>query len=460
MSKSSKNKSKNFEQLYYSLKEEYDQMQKDNNDIYKEYESTIQMLTDSINELQNQRNTMTKKLSQIEKEKESLQNKNRDKIIDIQDLNKKNEKLNQEIKKIKEDKKVKDTKIVILENDTDHFQKLIRQNEAVIDELSIKLEEALEENITMQTEFEIYKQIMGEKLMRKEEEIKEIKNDMYSKNLMIRRLKNEKDEKSPIKNRFLQLKFNEEKSTYKKNKNKTQSKINLPCTYSRDNNFSISLEKQNELFKNIIFNSFLKNEIKQCCQTNIKKGGHIVISSIKKNPKKYRIKFLHSNTEKKFDKNKLNSLKTPSNNKNKKITNSNANYYNHYDFKKNYDNINEYKQINKFEIGNVHDDTTADLSVFKNEDNTVNINNIDNDICSNLLSKGKKMSDEELIICDKNIIDIAPFKDMFLKKLLYSKKLCNNMKKLIDINHRNKGKKVNHTKKWDSKGFKIGYMIK
>ena len=232
MSKSSKNKSKNFEQLYYSLKEEYDQMQKDNNDIYKEYESTIQMLTDSINELQNQRNTMTKKLSQIEKEKESLQNKNRDKIIDIQDLNKKNEKLNQEIKKIKEDKKVKDTKIVILENDTDHFQKLIRQNEAIIDELTIKLEEALEENITMQTEFEIYKQIMGEKLMRKEEEIKEIKNDMYSKNLMIRRLKNEKEEKSPIKNRFLQLKFNEEKSTYKKNKNKnkTQSKINFPCT--------------------------------------------------------------------------------------------------------------------------------------------------------------------------------------------------------------------------------------
>ena len=185
MSKTTRNNKQNFEQLYYNLKDEYSQMQKDNNEIFKEYESTIQMLTDSIKELQNQRSAMSKKLSEIEKEKEKLQNKNRDKIIDIQDLNKQNEKLSQEIRNIKEEKKIKDTKIIILENDTEHFQKLIRQNEAIIDELNIKLEEALEENITIQTEFEIYKQIMGEQLMRKEEEIKEIKNDMFSKNLMI-----------------------------------------------------------------------------------------------------------------------------------------------------------------------------------------------------------------------------------------------------------------------------------
>ena len=37
----------------------------------------------------------------------------------------------------------------------------------VIDELNYKLEEALEDNVTIQTEFEIYKQIMGEKLSRK-----------------------------------------------------------------------------------------------------------------------------------------------------------------------------------------------------------------------------------------------------------------------------------------------------
>ena len=208
-SKSSQNEIKNFEQLYYSLKDEYEQMQTDNIEICKEYESTIQMLTDSVNDLQNQRKVMNKKLSQIEKEKESLQNRNRDKIIDIQDLNQKNEKLNQEIKKIKEDKKLRDSKIVVLENDTEHFQKLIRQNEAVIDELNFKLEEALEENITLQTEFEIYKQIIGEQLLRKDEEIKEIKNDMFSKNLMIKKLKDNALEsiRSPAKDRLLQLKL-------------------------------------------------------------------------------------------------------------------------------------------------------------------------------------------------------------------------------------------------------------
>ena len=159
-------KSKNFEQLYYNLKDEYSQMQKDNNEIYKEYESTIQMLTDSIKELQKQRSSMTKKISEIEKEKDNLQRKNNDKIIDIQDLNKQNEILNEEINKIKEDKKIKDTKIIVLENDTEHFQKLIRQNEAIIDELNIKLEEALEDNITIQTEFEIYRQIMASHIVK------------------------------------------------------------------------------------------------------------------------------------------------------------------------------------------------------------------------------------------------------------------------------------------------------
>ena len=164
MSKTSRSKSKNFEILYYNLKEEYAQLQKDNDEICKEYESTIQMLTDSIKELQNQRSSMTKKLSQMEKEKEKLQDKNREKINDIQDLNEKNKKLSQEILNIRDKNKQKEHQIVILENDTEHYLKLIRQNEAMIDELNYKLEEALEDNITMQTEFEVYKQIMGEKL--------------------------------------------------------------------------------------------------------------------------------------------------------------------------------------------------------------------------------------------------------------------------------------------------------
>ena len=56
MSKASEETIPNFEELYYSLKEEFDQMQNENNEIFKEYESTIQILTESITQLQNQRN--------------------------------------------------------------------------------------------------------------------------------------------------------------------------------------------------------------------------------------------------------------------------------------------------------------------------------------------------------------------------------------------------------------------
>ena len=349
---------RNFEQLYYTLKDEYNQMQKDNNDIYKEYESTIQMLTDSIKELQNQRSAMTKKLSEIEKEKENLQRKNHDKIIDIQDLNKQNEKLNQEINKIKEDKRIKDTKIIILENDTEHFQKLIRQNEAIIDELNIKLEEALEDNITIQTEFEIYRQIMGEQLMRKEEELKEIKNDMFSKNMMIKKLRNKKIEISPIKKKILQLKFKAGESTNKKNKNKIKNRIDHCNTYI-NSCVGFTFSKKKDIFKIITLNSSGKKDI--IYQTYNKNSNILslpLLSPRKISPNNFKGKFINLNSNSatnNFDKNKSIWLKTPSKNKISKINNSN-NDYSLYTNKKNYVDINEFKQINKFMIDNVNDD--------------------------------------------------------------------------------------------------------
>ena len=99
MSKTSRSKSKNFEILYYNLKEEYAQLQKDNDEICKEYESTIQMLTDSIKELQNQRSSMTKKLNQIEKEKKE---ENNEQII--------KENKNEKIDKNKQESDIKDKK--------------------------------------------------------------------------------------------------------------------------------------------------------------------------------------------------------------------------------------------------------------------------------------------------------------------------------------------------------------
>ena len=74
------------------------------------------------------------------------------------------------MKKVLNEKNLTKAKIITLENDNDHFQNLLRQNEALIEDLNNQLEIALEENITMQTEFEIYKQNTSEELMRKDEE--------------------------------------------------------------------------------------------------------------------------------------------------------------------------------------------------------------------------------------------------------------------------------------------------
>ena len=460
MSKSSKKNSKNFEQLYFSLKEEYDQMMNDNNEIFKEYESTIQMLTDSIKELQNQRNAMTKKLSQIEKEKENFQNKNKEKIIDIQELNKKNESLIKEMEKIKEEKKAKDNKIIFLENDNEYFQKIIRQDEAIIDELNIKLEEMIEENITIQTEFEIYKQIMNEQIMRKEDEIKEIKNDIFSKDFIIKKLKNKKEVNYIMKNKLFKNKY---KAGISKNK-RNNTKINNSYDYTHDNNYTIAFGKEKELFNQIIsYNKKVHN-----ITPNITNQPIInllsSLSPIKNTAKKYILKISHSKYGAKSD-NKKYSLITPSN---KIIDKDNNERYNssRYLMTKHIDNKKEYEYVNKFVINDndyddndflKNDDTTVALSMYnyKNKDDSFSF--IDNDYPSNLVSNERTSTD--IIICDNKNIEIEPFRDVFLKKLRNSKKLSHNMEKLMNFNKRKKKKEERYIKV-NLKNKKIGYKLK
>ena len=196
-----------YESLYKSLKEEYEQSKEDNDDICKEYESTIQLLTESVQKFEKEKKEYQNKILKFEndvkimnKEKENLIKKNKDKIIDIQCLNEQNEKLNILIKKYKEEKSIFDTRIVTLENDVDHFQNKIREYEDFIDELKSQLENALEENITLQNEYETYKLNMGEQMLRKEEEIKDIINDNKYKDKVIKKLSQNSQEKIDIKN--------------------------------------------------------------------------------------------------------------------------------------------------------------------------------------------------------------------------------------------------------------------
>ena len=196
-----------YESLYKSLKEEYEQSKEDNDELCKEYESTIQLLTESVQKFEKEKKEYQNKILKFEndvkimnKEKENLIKKNKDKIIDIQCLNEQNEKLNILIKKYKEEKSIFDTRIVTLENDVDHFQNKIREYEDFIDELKSQLENALEENITLQNEYETYKLNMGEQMLRKEEEIKDIINDNKYKDKVIKKLSKNSQEKIDIKN--------------------------------------------------------------------------------------------------------------------------------------------------------------------------------------------------------------------------------------------------------------------
>ena len=199
------NENKDFESLYNELKEEYEQSKKDNDEICKEYESTIQLLTESVETFKKEKKDLQAKLSKIEndqkifkREKETLIKKNKDKQIDIQCLNEQNDKLNELIKKLKEEKSLFDTKIVTLENDADHYQNKIREYEDFIDELKSQLEDALEENITLQTEFETYKLNTGDQLLRKDEEIRDIRNDITNKDKIIQRLNKKPSERFNI----------------------------------------------------------------------------------------------------------------------------------------------------------------------------------------------------------------------------------------------------------------------
>ena len=454
MSKTSRSKSKNFEILYYNLKEEYDQLQKDNDEICKEYESTIQMLTDSINELQKQRNSMTKKYNQLEKEKENLQDRNREKINDIQNLDQKNQKLSQENLNIKNKFKEKEHQIVILENDTEHYLNLIRQNEAVIDELNYKLEEALEDNVTIQTEFEIYKQIMGEKLSRKSDELKEIKSDMFTKNLMIKKLKNKKQDNKFIESKYLDLNLND-KSTQKKHKNNDKKiqenkKIyqqRLPNTYTRDNNYSITCNNNNfeiDLFNNISINSI--DNINKNCITQINGSNNTNYDSINISEKiipykeKEKTKNISNYLFNSYN-NKMNSLALSSS---KRMNKLNSKNYSFNLYKKPYDNNNEYQEINKFDLSDIdYNDTTSGLNVFQNTNDELDNHENYNSFLQNLESGKKIEFNDEFDVKTKynkrnSNAKTKPFKNAFVRKLLTSKKLDNNLEKLYNYNQRNR----------------------
>ena len=213
----------NYESLYKKLKEECEENKEVNDEIFKEYESTIQLLTDSANKYESEKKDFINKITKFEndikiliQEKENLIRKNKDKIIDIQCLNEQNEKLNKLMEKYKEERTVLSSRIVSLENDVEHFGNKIREYEDFIEELKNKLEIALEENITMQHEFGNYKLNSIEQMARKEEEIKQLREDINCKDLKIKKLSQNSKEKFDIQK--MQQKLIKEKKLFQYNR--------------------------------------------------------------------------------------------------------------------------------------------------------------------------------------------------------------------------------------------------
>ena len=188
-----KDEDKDYKTLYNHLKHQYDENKAETDELINEYESTIQMLNESVDQLTKEKNEFEKRVNdlmneqkKIQKDYDNVKNKNTDKIKDIEILTNKNDKLIDEINKLKEEKNLFDSKIVGLENDNEHYLNKLRENEALIDDLNMKLESALEENISIQTDYESYKVEMEAQLIRNEEEIKELKNEIVNNEKIIK----------------------------------------------------------------------------------------------------------------------------------------------------------------------------------------------------------------------------------------------------------------------------------
>ena len=437
--------SNNYEKLYNDLKAEFDQAQKDNDEICKEYESTIQMLTESVNNYQKEKDSFQSRISQLEKdikkyekEKETLTNRNKDKIIDIQNLNKMNEKLKDDMKKISDEKHLIKSKIIALENDNDHYMSKLRQNDALIEDLTNQLESALEENITLQTEFELYKQQNEEALIRKDQEIKDFQNDISNKEKIIKRLN---DKRASI--RELKQKFLLPKDMIEQYQRKLTNSIPLE-------ELQKNLEKDKEKDKS---NPYIKST------SNIGEGK--LVTPVSNTSTKYPPKFFEIYRKSIRDDNILQKKDTIKQNLELKKKASNNINDNKIIVKKSSKNINSDNDEDKekdnifSKVSTLKEDTIVDLKdVIEDKNNKEEIEDDDSSVSD-------KKCFEDLVICDEKDFNIIPIKKLMNQnKKTNNKKLQEYLKSLLLITQKRKEALINHQKANNKKLEKIGIKLR
>ena len=444
--------SKDYEKLYNDLKKEHEQSVLDNDEICKEYESTITMLTDSIEIFKKEKTNLENKLSQLEKEqkkfekeKESLLSKNKDKICDIQNLNKQIDKLKTELKKIKEDKNIVKDKIIALETDNDHYQNKLRQDEALIEDLNSQLESALEENITLQTEFELYKQHNEEALIRKDQEIKDFQNDIVNKEKIIQRLNDKRA------NNIKELK----------------QKLLMPQEILKQYQRKLTNTMYKEDKEKIKLNEALKND--KISSTII--FDKVVTPLTETNPQ-YPPKFMEiyrksiredelDNIDNQSDKNKFNNNITATNQdtiKNSQSLLKDA-------------NVNDSFLLKKHSSDNIMNDNNNPLLKTKTlkEDSIVNgdLEGMDMDEKNNKEENEEEDSTasdkkcfEDLVICDEKDFHIIPIKKLMNEnKKNRDKKLADNLRNMLVRIQKRKDVLIKNQKNNNLKLAKLGYKL-
>ena len=435
--------SKNYEKLYNDLKAECEQIKKDNDEICNEYESTIQMLSESIDnfqkekeELQNKINNLENDIKKYEKEKETLANRNKDKILDIQDLNKANEKLKEELKSIKNENNLTKTKIISLENTNDHYQNKLRQNEALIEDLTSQLESALEENITLQTEFEVYKQKNEEELIRKEQEIKDFQNDISNKEKIIKRLNNKRASIRELK-QTLQI----PKDLIRQYQRKLTTSVPTTILYE---------DKKSDINNNIQHHDRIDKSITTTIEEN--KLFTPLSNSTTKFPSKFMEIYRRSIGG---NNNPLHKVGEKNENKKQSIEINNV-------------NIDDSLLVNSNSKNNIlskvntlRDDTIIEGEVEdKNEKEEIEDEN-ENENENDSTALDKKFEDADLLICEDKRFTIIPIKKLRPEnKKSKNKKLADNLKSMLAIIQKRKEMLISHQEKNYMKLKQLGYKIK
>ena len=171
---------------------EYADYRKECDEICKEYEETIQLLTDSLEKykLENSKlNTENSKLNtenekmkldqeKLSKELEKSREKNKDKIKDIEILNNKIDQLQAQFNSINKKETTLKSKVVTLETDNDHYLNKIHQYEEEVTDLKDNLENTIENLITIQNDFDEYKNKKEEELERLKKVLQEEKDNV------------------------------------------------------------------------------------------------------------------------------------------------------------------------------------------------------------------------------------------------------------------------------------------